>query len=71
MEREKDNLLFMAKIHGAKIENRTQSNSSSEGPIPSFGDPSKYEGMSQEEKEKITQQMMHTHKAWAKQVRLG
>jgi hypothetical protein len=33
--------------------------------IPIFGDPEKYKEYSEEEKQKITDQMMQKHKSWA------
>ena len=33
--------------------------------IPMFRDPKEYEGMSREEKDKLTQQMMVIHRAWS------
>lgn len=33
--------------------------------IPIFGDPEKYKKLPEEEKQKITDQMMNKHKSWA------
>ena len=48
------------------MEDKKMPTSIEEGPI--FRDPKEYEGMSQEEKEELTKQMMGNLKAWARGV---
>ena len=57
---------FKAKIHGIEVKESHNHSSPVENQVPMFGDPSKYEGMSQTEKENLTKQMMRKHKDWNK-----
>ena len=66
-----DILKFEAQIHGAKIEEKPFPISEAAPKAPEtskdgfmFGDPDAYKEISQEERERLTQQMMGRHKRW-------
>ena len=63
---------IQARLHGCEIEGDSSSSNSpsvrqpAEHPnVPMFGDPSKYEHMSEDERETETQRMMGKHKLWS------
>ncbi len=65
---------FHAAIHGAKMKNKpTKSSGELKQPknqdLPIFQSPDAYAGMSQEERDKLTEEMMKQHKVWSKQSR--
>lgn len=69
-ERQMQERRFQAAIHGINLdkEMKKQTMKKKEGSSFMFGDPKEYEKMSEEEKEKKTEEMMGKHKSWAGQV---
>lgn len=73
MKRKGDDYRFQALLHGVNLDDSSSSSSSSKKPqqqpqnqsLPIFGDPEDYSHLSQEEKDKLTQNMMRQHQSWA------
>ena len=68
----KKEMKFEASLHGVKLkfkesseDNTFKDKSGVAQQLPMFGDPSVYEGMTQEQREFETQRMMGLHKDWA------
>ncbi len=51
----------MASMHGAKVDTSRKGKENDQS--FKFGDPNKYENLTMEEKERLTQEMMSKHKA--------
>jgi len=78
-----DMIKFEAKVHGAEIKEDAASSPQPKPDKPRnaflFGDPDAYKDMPQEEREKLTNQMMNRHQIWVqekkpmggKQARMG
>lgn len=81
MERESDReynrMKFMANIMGAGIDDKPKNKkqdldeAEKQQELPVFRDPSEYDNMSEEERKKLTEQMMSKHKSWVNQESLG
>ena len=82
-EKEYQRMKFIANIMGANIDDSESKNQNKdvqqdldkkekEQDLPLFRDPSEYDEMSNEEREKLTNQMMSKHKKWVNnQDKLG
>lgn len=78
-----DILRFEAKIHGATIKEPPKEGKKAAATKPKslfeFGDPDAYKNMTQEERDRLTNQMMNRHQMWimekkpmgGKQARIG
>lgn len=82
MERKHNENRFLAGLQGIDLDkemkkkgHRTQSESlddqQQKQDLPLFKDPDEYDNMSQEERDKLTQQMMGKHKQWVQQGKNG
>lgn len=62
----KDELIFQAEIHGAKIKDTNNHSDADSGNknVPFFSDPKEYKDLSEGEKEKMTEKMQNKHKNW-------
>lgn len=64
---------FHAAIHGAKMKPKPSPTGELKQPknqdLPIFQSPEAYAKMSQEEKDKLTKEMMNKHKVWSKQTK--
>ena len=65
---------FLAAIHGIDTKGGDKKKDADQieqkQGLPLFRDPSEYEGMTQEEKNKITQEMMGKHRGWVNSMSL-
>lgn len=82
MERKYNEHRFLAGVHGIdldkelgkkgqKTESETLDDQQKKQDLPLFKDPDEYDNMSEEERERITQEMKSKHKSWVKQGKTG
>lgn len=67
-QRRVDEFKLNARMHGATFDDDdtpSQTPAAAEAKIPLFGDPDAYEGVSESERNEMTQKMLQKHKSWA------